>query len=98
MTRDDVIAVLKSRESDLRARGVSHAALFGSVARGEARPDSDVDILVDLDPAIVATIYDYAGVKAFVTELFAGGVDVIDRAAMKPRVLRSAGADAIYVF
>jgi predicted nucleotidyltransferase len=37
-------------ESEIRALGVSRLALFGSVARGEARPDSDVDILVEFKP------------------------------------------------
>ena len=63
MTRDEIIEKLKEREADLRAQGVAHAALFGSIARGDDRPDSDIDILVDLDPAIVVTIFDYAGVK-----------------------------------
>jgi predicted nucleotidyltransferase len=54
MKRDEIIKRLKEREADLRAHGVMHAALFGSAARGEQRPDSDIDILVDLDPAIVA--------------------------------------------
>ena len=70
MKRDEIIKRLKEREADLRAHGVMHAALFGSAARGEQRPDSDIDILVDLDPAIVATMFDYAGVKAYVASLF----------------------------
>jgi predicted nucleotidyltransferase len=50
MNRDEVIRRLKEREPDLRARGVVHAALFGSVARGEERPDSDIDIMVKIAP------------------------------------------------
>jgi hypothetical protein len=42
MTRDEIIEKLKEREVDLRAQGVAHAALFGSVARGDDRPDSDI--------------------------------------------------------
>jgi uncharacterized protein len=98
MKRDEIIKRLKEREADLRAHGVTHAALFGSVARGEQRPDSDIDILVDLDPAIVGTMFDYAGVKAYVASLFQGSVDVIDREALKPRVRPRATADAIYAF
>ena len=98
MKRDDIIARLKEREADLRAHGVTHAALFGSVARNEQNADSDIDILVELDPAMVATIFDYAGVKDYVASLFQGSVDVIDREALKPRVRPRATADAIYAF
>ena len=44
--RQEIIDRLRQNEAALRARGVSHAALFGSRARGEARPDSDLDLLV----------------------------------------------------
>ena len=98
MNRDEVIRTLKAREADLRARGVTHAALFGSVARDEQRPDSDIDILVDLDPAVVATMFDYAGLKDYVASLFQGSVDVIDSQALKPRFRPQAAADAIYAF
>jgi len=98
MKRDDILQTLKARELDLRARGVTHAAIFGSVARNEQRPDSDIDILVDTDPAIVSTMFDYAGLKDYVAGLFEGKVDVIDREALKPRVRPRASADAIYAF
>ena len=98
MKRDEIIRTLKERESDLRAHGVTHAAVFGSVARNDQRPESDVDILVDLDPTIVATMFDYAGLKDYVASLFQGPVDVIDREALKPRLRVGAAADAIYAF
>jgi uncharacterized protein len=89
---------LKEREADLRAQGVAHAALSGSVARGDDRPDSDMDILVDLDPTIVVTIFDYAGVKDFIADMFDRPVDVVSRESLKPRLRPKAAADAIYVF
>jgi predicted nucleotidyltransferase len=98
MKRDEIIERLKEREADLRAQGVAHAALFGSVARGDDRPDSDIDILVDLDPAIVVTIFDYAGVKEFIAGMFDRPVDVVSRESLKPRVRPKATADAIYAF
>ncbi|HXT07991.1 MAG TPA: nucleotidyltransferase domain-containing protein, partial [Roseiarcus sp.] len=70
MKRDEIIRRLREREGELRAHGVTHAALFGSVARDEQRADSDIDILVDLDPAVVATMFDYAGLKDYVASLF----------------------------
>ncbi|MGO9771600.1 MAG: nucleotidyltransferase family protein [Roseiarcus sp.] len=98
MKRDEIIEKLKEREADLRAHGVRHAALFGSVARNEQNTESDIDILVDLDPAIVATMFDYAGLKDYVASLFQGPVDVIDREALKPRVRPRAAVDAVYAF
>jgi predicted nucleotidyltransferase len=96
MKREEIIEKLRAREADLRAHGVLHAALFGSVARDEQNAKSDIDILVDLDAAIVATMFDYAGLK--VASLFEGSVDVIDREALKARLRPRAAADAIYAF
>src|ERR1700692_1588576 len=86
MNVDDAVATLRRYEGALRARGVRHAAVFGSVARGENRPDSDLDILVEFAPEAHVTIFDYAGVKAYITSLFDGPVDVIDRDALKPHL------------
>jgi hypothetical protein len=47
----------------LRERGISSAAVFGSVVRGQARPDSDVDVLVDIDPAAAFDLLDLVAVK-----------------------------------
>ena len=98
MKRYEIIRTLREREADLRAHGVTHAALFGSVARDQQRPDSDIDILVDLDPTVVATMFDYAGLKDYVASLFPGPVDVIDREALRPRVRPRATAEAIPAF
>jgi hypothetical protein len=98
MNRQDAIAILLAHRDDLRARGVRRAALFGSVARGEARPDSDLDILIELDPDAQITIFDYAGIKHYIAELFTGPVDVVDRESLKAHVRPSAESDAIYAF
>ena len=50
LTRDQAILRLLAAEAEIRALGVNRLALFGSVLRGEARPDSDVDILVEFSP------------------------------------------------
>src|SRR2546422_3234641 len=49
-TRDRTIRRLQAAEAEIRQLGVRRLALFGSVVRGEARPDSDVDLLVEFAP------------------------------------------------
>jgi len=98
MRRDEVIARLKEAEPALRARGIRRAAVFGSVARGEERPDSDIDIMIEIDPEAHITIYDYVGLKELVATFFDQTVDVVDREGLKPFVKPAAIRDAIYAF
>jgi predicted nucleotidyltransferase len=99
MTRQEALDILIANRDALRARGVQHAALFGSVARGEAGPESDLDILIDLDPQAKLGIFQYAGIRRYISELFAtDSIDIVDRAALKPHVRPSAESDAIYAF
>ena len=72
MKREEIIARLQENQAALRARGVAHAALFGSCARGDQRPESDTDIMVELDPAARITVFDYAALKSDLAALSAG--------------------------
>jgi uncharacterized protein len=92
------IATLRRHEGALRARGVAHAAVFGSLARGDTRPDSDIDVLVEFEPGAEGTIYDYIRFKEYVAGLFQGPVDVIDHAALKPHLQAPSARDAVYAF
>jgi len=98
MTSQEAIDILVANRDALRARGVRHAALFGSVARGEARPDSDLDIMIDLDPDAKIGVFKYAGIRRYISELFANPVDVVDRNSLRPHVRPSAENDAIHAF
>jgi predicted nucleotidyltransferase len=93
MNKQDAIDVLRRHQVDLRAHGVIHAALFGSVARGEAGPKSDIDILIELDPDLKLDIFAYAGLKRYVAELFEGRVDVVNKEALKPHLRQPVSAD-----
>lgn len=92
------IETLRRSESNLRARGVRRAAVFGSVARGKNRPDSDLDIMVEIDPEAHLTVYDYADLKEYIANLFDGPVDVVNQDGLKSYIRPAATADAIYAF
>ena len=67
-------------------------------ARDDARPDSDTDIMIEIDPAARVTLFDYVGLKDFIASLFDGPVDVVNREGLKPYVRPAVTADAIYAF
>jgi len=87
MQRNQVIAILTKHRAQLRSLGVQSLALFGSVARDEARSDSDVDILVDLEPPV--TFDRYMNVKLYLEDHLGTKVDVVTWKSLHPQ-LRSA--------
>ncbi|MEH2505568.1 MULTISPECIES: nucleotidyltransferase family protein [unclassified Bradyrhizobium] len=98
MNSSEALETLRRSEHALRGRGVKHAALFGSVARGENRPDSDIDIMIEFDPEARVTVFDYVDIKEYIAQLFDRPVDVVNREGLKPYVRPAAMADAIYAF
>ena len=98
MNSPDAIAILRQAEPALRERGVLHAALFGSVARGESHSGSDVDIIVEIDPDARITVFDYVELKEYIANLFDEPVDVVNRDGLKSYVAPAATADAVYAF
>jgi predicted nucleotidyltransferase len=93
-----VIEILRSHETELRAMGVTSAAVFGSVARGEARTDSDIDVLIDLDQARGMGLFEYARLKLYFNEIFEGGADVVNRKSLKPLLSQPILQDAVHAF
>jgi predicted nucleotidyltransferase len=99
----EALRILKDHEPELRRRGVTHAAVFGSVTRGEAVATSDVDILIDLDPERPIGMFDYAAIKLYIAGLFGiesldGPVDIVSRAHLKERLRGNVPRDAVNAF
>ena len=80
------MARLRAGETELRARGVAHAALFGSRARGDHRPDSDIDIMIEMRPDIRIGLFQYVDIVNAIEDMFPLRVDVSNRQAQKPHV------------
>jgi hypothetical protein len=95
MSRDEILQVLAEHREELKGFGVKSLALFGSVVRGEARPDSDVDILVEFEGP--ATFDRYMELKFFLEELLGRRVDLATRKALKPRLRPHVEREAVYV-
>jgi uncharacterized protein len=98
MDRQDILARLRENQAALKAQGVRHAALFGSRARGDNHPDSDIDILVEIAPDLRMDVFQYVGIVHSIEDLFPLRVDVSNRIALKPHVRPAAERDAIYAF
>jgi hypothetical protein len=83
LTRDEAIRRLQDAEPEIRSLGVERLALFGSVLRGEARPDSDVDVLVEFAPG-VKSFDRLLALSDLLEERFGRRVEVVTMEALSP--------------
>jgi predicted nucleotidyltransferase len=98
MTRQEILDLLRERQAELKQRGVVHVAIFGSRARGDGRPDSDTDLLIDFDATAEISLFDYVAIKRYLANLIPGDVDVIDRAGLKKALQANVVREAVYAF
>ena len=98
MNRDKIIATLRHHEPELRAAGVVRLSVFGSTARGDRRPDSDIDLLAVFDETRRISLLDVAGIEIQLSEMLGQTVDLIEEGTLKPRVQRSVEAEAARAF
>jgi predicted nucleotidyltransferase len=92
-----VIGQLRARRTELETAGIAHAAVFGSVARGKAHADSDIDILIDTAPSRPLGLFALAGLKRRITEIVPRA-DVVDRRSLHPDIAAHVLDEAVYAF
>ena len=102
MTRDEALAKLRALRPQLEALGFRHVWLFGSVARDEAGPDSDVDLLVEVDEGRYRSTWNRATYgteqEPVVTALVGYPTDVVDERTVTDRFLTKIGGDRVVVY
>jgi uncharacterized protein len=97
MERDDAITTLKEHEAELRQLGVRHLYLFGSTVRGEALPDSDVDLFVDYERGRF-NLFDLMEVRERASEILGRKADVTTRDSLHKLLRPKIEASALRIF
>jgi uncharacterized protein len=95
MGRDDVLTILEAHRNDLERCGVESLRLFGSVARGEASPESDVDLLVSFRRT--PTFSGYMQLRIFLEDLLGVKIDLITESGLRESVRPFVEKDSIRV-
>jgi predicted nucleotidyltransferase len=98
MTREAIIAALRSHEPELKAAGVVRLSLFGSAARNAARPDSDIDLLAAFDETLPLSLLDVIRIENHIADMLGHPVDLIEEGTLKPRVRESVNREAVRAF
>lgn len=95
MRRDEVLRILREHRDEIAAFGVRGLHIFGSVARDEATPESDVDILVDFDPEASIGLFKYLRLQRYLATLLGRKVDLVTREAIRPQLAKYIYQDLI---
>lgn len=91
------ITVIKQKVTPiLEAAGVQRASVFGSVARGEARPDSDIDVLVQIPRGF--GLFKFVGLKQDLEHALHKKVDLVEFGALKSRIAETALKDQVEIY
>jgi predicted nucleotidyltransferase len=98
MTREEIIAKIRSSAPALRAEGVTKLAIFGSRAREDARQDSDLDILIEVDPHAKFSLLTLVGVEHIVRDATGLQTQASMRRSLDPRMAERIADDIIEVF
>lgn len=102
MTKEEIIARLLEHRRELEEAGVEHLSLFGSVARDEATPDSDVDVVVTLADPIILSGFGYFSTLSKLQErleaITGKSVDIVSEPIQKERLAREIERDRFVAF
>ncbi|MBM3557490.1 MAG: hypothetical protein FJX47_18275 [Alphaproteobacteria bacterium] len=95
---EEIVAKIRMREEDLRRRGVCHLSIFGSVARGGEKPESDVDIAIDVDPGRSFSLIRMEDTRLMLEDLLGRRVDLGETDGFRPAIRAAFDRDHVRVF
>ena len=98
MDKSTVIAKLREYEPELKAAGIVRLSLFGSVARGDASSESDVDLMAEFDPAKEFSLLDMVGLENRLADILGVRVDLIPERNLKDRSRERVAREAVLAF
>ncbi|MGA2144355.1 MAG: nucleotidyltransferase family protein [Bryobacteraceae bacterium] len=98
MNRDEVISKLRAHEAELKAAGIVRLAVFGSVARGDNSPESDVDLLADFDKTKHYTLLTMGRIENRLADLLGTRVDLSSPEWLKESVKNQVLREAVLAF
>src|SRR5260370_17497070 len=98
MNRDEVINKLRAHEAELKAAGIVRLAVFGSVARGDNSPESDVDLLADFDKTKHYTLLTMGRIENRLADLLGTRVDLSSPEWLKESVKNQVLREAVLAF
>ncbi len=92
-----ILGKLRAHAPALKDRGVTGLWVFGSVARGDARVDSDIDLFAEFDPQASLSLVSLASMRAELSDLLGTTADLVERSALRPTVRETAEREAVRV-
>jgi predicted nucleotidyltransferase len=95
---EHVVATLRAHEAELRRAGIRRLSLFGSVARGDAETDSDVDLAAELDPNAGIGLFALAALERRLSELLGRRVDLLPEPVERARLRVNIERDRMRAF
>jgi predicted nucleotidyltransferase len=98
MDRLTVVAKLREYEPELRAAGIMRLSLFGSVARGDASAESDVDLIAEFDPARQFSLLDLVGLENRIADILGARVELTPEKALKEPIRERVKREAVLAF
>jgi hypothetical protein len=98
MDRDHVISKLRAHEQELRAAGILHLRVFGSVARGEESSRSDIDLLAEFDKSRHLTLVRVGSLQSRLADILGADVDLSSEDWMREPVRTKVVSEAVLAF